>query len=98
MVLKMLKEIVILRYLVSKGEKEAREKMSCNDKAVGRDRFTEKIIKSGCEVMLVRFENSAIAFDCLMVPEDWETVVSAALYKSKEERIKYKNYKAIILY
>ena len=38
-----------------------------------------------------------MAFESSVVPEDWRSVVIVPLYKGKEERTEYKNYRDISL-
>ena len=67
-----------------------------NGKAAGKDELTRKMIKRGVgrglDWIWILYNK---AFECGVVPDDWRSAVIVPLYKGKEEKTEYKNYRCI---
>ena len=83
---------------IERAEVEVRVGKLKNGKATGKDEITGEMIKSGGYRLvdwIWRLCN--MAFDSVVVPEDWRSAVIVSLHKDKGERTECRNYRGISL-
>ena len=72
--------------LIRRDEVKVRVGKLKNEKATGGDEITGEMIKGGGDRVvdcILRLYN--MAFECVVVPEDWRSAVIVPLYKGKGE-------------
>ena len=84
--------------LIGRAEVDVRVGKLKNGKAADKDEITQEMIKDGGDRMVDWiWKLCNMAFDGVVMPEDWSSAVIVSLYKVKGERTECKNYRSISL-